>query len=56
MSAVSFAPTPARASTPADTLGSVLNTAFTVLALATAALLAARLVRRGFRLAIAHGS
>jgi len=40
----------------ADTLGSVLNSAFTLLALATAALLAARLVRRSFRLAIAHGT
>ncbi|MHC4959877.1 MAG: permease prefix domain 1-containing protein [Planctomycetota bacterium] len=39
----------------ADILGGVLNMAFTLIALATAALLVARLVRRGFRLALLHG-
>ena len=38
--------------TSVDSLGGVLNMAFTVIALATAALLATRLVRRGFRLAL----
>lgn len=38
--------------TSTDTLGGVLNAAFTVIALVTAALLAARIVRRGFRLAL----
>jgi hypothetical protein len=39
----------------ADLVGGVLNMAFMLIALATAALLTARLVRRGFRLALLHG-
>ena len=38
--------------TAADTLGAVLNTAFALIAMTAAALLAARLMRRLFRLAL----
>jgi hypothetical protein len=41
--------------TAADGVGALLNTSFTLIALAAAALLAARVVRRGFRLALLRG-
>jgi hypothetical protein len=49
---VDLAPAQEALGESAESLGALLNTALTLLALATAAILATRLVRRGFRLAL----